>query len=123
MSGESPREEKIEVRPASAGAERPFQTKIAWNTVMPTLAKQRSRQQLIACWPFGQQESCDASVCEFCMVWQSVDINDQVAEYAARELCSPRASNKMTAMSWRFMYLQFIRWHIRKQTVARSRGP
>jgi hypothetical protein len=108
MSGELPREEKIEVRPASAGAERPYQTEIAGDTVMPTLAKQRSRQQFIACWPFGQQESCDASVCELCVVWQSVDINGDVAEYAARDPCRPMASITMAAMSQRFIYPAYL---------------
>jgi|HubBroStandDraft_5_1064220.scaffolds.fasta_scaffold16263_1 hypothetical protein len=49
MSGESPREEKTAARPASAGADRPYQTDIVWDTVLATGAKQRSRQQLMAC--------------------------------------------------------------------------
>jgi hypothetical protein len=57
ISGESPREEKDEVKAVRAGTERANHAKATGDTVAPALERQRSRQQLIACWPFGQQES------------------------------------------------------------------
>lgn len=59
MSGESPREVKV-VSLATctvAGAGVTVATTNA--AVTTTLVAQRSRQQLMACWPLGQQESCD----------------------------------------------------------------
>lgn len=57
MSGESPREEKIEDVVGSAGAERANHVEAAGDTATPTVERQRSRQQLRAWWPFGQHES------------------------------------------------------------------
>ena len=57
MSGESPREEKIEDFAGSAGAVRANHVEATGDTVTPTAERQRSRQQLIACWPFGQHDS------------------------------------------------------------------
>jgi hypothetical protein len=68
MSGESPREEKIEARPSKVGAEGANHSKATGDTVTPTFERQRSRQQLIACWPFGQHESWDISKCEIAVV-------------------------------------------------------
>jgi hypothetical protein len=99
MSGESPREEKIEMPAGTTGAERAYQANAAGATVTPTLARQRSRQQLIACWPCGQHASA---------LWQSVDITGEVAANAAIEPCRPMASINMTAMSWRFMGTKII---------------
>jgi hypothetical protein len=57
MSGESPREEKIEELAGSTGVERANHVEATGDTVTPTVERQRSRQQLKACWPFGQHES------------------------------------------------------------------
>jgi hypothetical protein len=57
MSGESPREEKIEDFAGSAGAERANHVEATGDMATPTVERQRSRQQLMACWPFGQHES------------------------------------------------------------------
>lgn len=72
------------------GAERAYQVNVAGETVTPTEARQRSRQQLIACWPFGQHASA---------LWQSVDIEAEVAANAAIDPCRPMASINITAMS------------------------
>ncbi len=56
MSGESPREEKVEIGIGSAGAEGANHAKATGNTTTPTVVRQRSRQQLIACWLFEQHE-------------------------------------------------------------------
>lgn len=90
MSGESPREEKVEILAGRIRAGRAYQANVVGETVTPTLARQRSRQQLIACWPFGQHASA---------LWQSVDIECEVAANAAIEPCRPMASINRTAMS------------------------
>lgn len=95
MSGESPREEKVEILAGRIAAGRTYQASVAGETVTPTLMRQRSRQQLIANWPFGQHASF-ASELE---LWQSVDIEGEVAANAAIEPCRPTASINMTAMS------------------------
>jgi hypothetical protein len=102
MSGESPREEKFEVPAGSAGAERACQANAVCDTVTPTLVRQRSRQQLSACLPFGQHESWEASECAMAL-WQSVGIKGEVAANAAAEPWRPMANINMTAMSGRFM--------------------
>ena len=90
MSGESPREEKVEILAGRIAAGRAYQANVVGETVTPTLVRQRSRQQFIACWPFGQHASA---------LWQSVDIEGEVAANAAIEPCRPMASINMTAMS------------------------
>ena len=101
MSGESPREEKCVVRNCGSSVADPshFNT---WGVIAATPATvpaQASRQQLIVCWSFGQQESCEASECELAAVWQSVDINGEMPANATTELCKPMTSITMTAMS------------------------
>jgi len=61
MSGESPREEKIAGLAVSNRAGDANAARVAGDTMTPTVDKQRSRQQLMACSPFGQHESCNAS--------------------------------------------------------------
>ena len=90
MSGESPRVEKVEMLAGRLGVERAYQANVVAETLTPTLARQRSRQQLIACWPFGQHASA---------LWQSVDITGEVAANAAIEPCKPMASINRRAMS------------------------
>ena len=68
MSGESPREEKIEAWPSNVDAERANHAKATGDTVQPTFERQRSTQQLAAFWPFGQHESWDISECEIAVV-------------------------------------------------------
>jgi hypothetical protein len=51
------------------------------------------------CWPFGQQESCDASECEMAAVWQSVDIKGEIPANATTDPCRPIASITMRAMN------------------------
>jgi hypothetical protein len=111
MSGESPREEKTDdvVTCNSAGAEN--KPRAIGDTVAPTLERQRSRQQLMACWPLGQHESCDASECPIAVVWQSVDIDGEVAANAAIEPCRPMANIKIRAMISRFMPHE-LSWHV-----------
>ena len=53
----------------------------------------------MVCWPFGQQESWDASECEVADVWQFVDIKGEIPANATIEPCRPMASMTMTAMS------------------------
>jgi hypothetical protein len=95
MSGDSPREKKVEFLAGSTADERAYQVNVVGETVTPTLARQRSRQQLIACWPCGQHASF-ASEFE---LWQAVDIEGEVAANAAIEPCKPMASINMTATS------------------------
>ena len=102
MSGESPREEKIEDFAGRAGVESANQAKATCVTVTPTVERQRSRQQLIACWPFGQHDSCDVSECDVAVVWQSADIKGEVAANAVSEPCRPKMTINMTATNWRF---------------------
>jgi hypothetical protein len=85
MSGESPREEKIEDSARRAGAELETQVEAAGDTVAPTVERQTSRQQLMACWPFGQHESRDTSEGEITVLGQSADIRGEVAANAASE--------------------------------------
>jgi hypothetical protein len=99
MSGESSREEKVEVRNGRAGAVRPYQTENTDETAMPTAVRQASRQQLIVCDALGQHDFWDASECEMAADWQSVDITEEVAANATRELCRPMASITIIAMS------------------------
>jgi hypothetical protein len=68
ISGESPREEKVEVRGDISGAERATHAKVAGKAVTLRFERQRSRQQLIACPPFGQHESWDITDCEVAVV-------------------------------------------------------
>jgi hypothetical protein len=102
MSGMSPREEKIMLEGGRAEAVRPYQSKGAGDTATATAVRQATRQQLMACWPLGQQEISDASDCAAAAVWQSVDIRGDVAN-ASSELCKPTTSIAIKAMSWRFM--------------------
>jgi hypothetical protein len=103
MSGESPREEKVEVRAGKARAERAYQANVGGETATPILVRQRSRQQLNACGPFGQHVLGETSECEIVALWQSVDIKGEVAANAAMDPCTPRANIKMTEMRRRFM--------------------
>ena len=59
ISGESPREVKLDDLAACNLAGGEYQVRAIGDTVAPTVARQRSRQQFIACWPLGQHESCD----------------------------------------------------------------
>jgi hypothetical protein len=104
MSGESPREEKLGDLTGCNLAGGANQVRAVGDTVVPTVERQRSRQQLIARWPFGQQESCDASEGAVAVVWQCVDINGEVAANAATEPCRPMASIKIRTMSSRCIY-------------------
>jgi hypothetical protein len=61
ISGESPREEKIAGLVATGSDGRSNQMRANGDTIAPTVERQRSRQQLVACWPFGQHEFRDAS--------------------------------------------------------------
>jgi hypothetical protein len=99
MSGESPREEKVGIWAGKAGAERAYQANAGVETVTPKVDRQRSRQQLIACGPFGQHASGEASECEIPVVWQSADIKGEVAANAAMDPCRPMASIKTTTMT------------------------
>lgn len=103
MSGESPREEKLDETGVWNFAGGENQVWDIGDTVAPTVERQRSRQQLIARWPFGQHESCDALECAEAVAWQSVDINGEVAANAAIEPCSPMAIIKTRATSSRFI--------------------
>jgi hypothetical protein len=57
MSGESPREEKVEDFAGSPGDESANHESITADTVTPMFEGHRSRQQLIVRWPFGQHDS------------------------------------------------------------------
>jgi hypothetical protein len=104
MSGESPREEKIDVLAAITGDEVANQRSgIGGDTAAPTVERQRSRQQLIPCWPLGQHESCDASEWVVVVVWQSVDINGEIAANAVREPCRPMTIIRIRTTSSRFI--------------------
>jgi len=116
MSGESPREEKLDDLAACNLAGGENQARGIGDTVAPTVERQRSRQQLIARWPFGQQESCDAS--EWAVVWQSVDINGEVAANAAIEPCKPMASIKIRTMSPRCILGSLTGMANRRKTIA-----
>lgn len=59
MSGVSPREEKLDGMAACNLAGGANHVRATGDTVVPTVERQRSRQQLIACWPLGQHESCE----------------------------------------------------------------
>jgi hypothetical protein len=62
VSGESPREEKVEERNSSAGAVRPCQTEEdAGDAATAVFARQASGQQLAVCNPLGQHDSCEVS--------------------------------------------------------------
>jgi hypothetical protein len=102
MSGESPREEKIEGLAVSTWAGDANHARGADDTVAPTDDGQRSRQQLIALWPAGQHESCNASEWAAAVLWQAVDSSGDVTANAALEPCRPTASTKTKAMSSRF---------------------
>jgi hypothetical protein len=103
MSGESPRVEKIDGVTACSAAGNANKVSTVGDAVAPTLETQRSRQQLIACWPLGQHESCNASACSIAVVWQTADINGEVEANAAIDPCRPMAIIKIRAMSSRFM--------------------
>lgn len=101
MSGESPRVEKCVVRNCGRCVVDPSQLSacgvvVTEPAIVPT---QASRQQLIVRWPFGQQESCEASERALAAVWQSVNINGEFPAKATTELCSPMTSITMMAMS------------------------
>jgi hypothetical protein len=114
MSGESPREENRVDRNCGSSVEDPshFSTCGVVVTALATVPTQASRQQPIACWSLGQQESCDASECETREVWQSVDIRGEIPANATTDPCRPMASITMATMSWRF---------IRKSLTAEAR--
>jgi hypothetical protein len=101
MSGESPREEKCVVRNCGRSVAWPCQLGACGVVVIApaTVPAQASRQQLIVRWPFGQQESCDASVCELAVAWQSVDINGEIPANATTDPCRPIASITIRAMN------------------------
>jgi hypothetical protein len=99
MSGESPREEKIEIRAGKPRAEGAYQAKVGGETATPILLRQRSRQQLNACGPFGQHVFWETSECEIAALSQPVDIKGEVGANAAIAPCTPTANINMTAMS------------------------
>jgi hypothetical protein len=103
MSGESPREEKIDDVATCNAAGAANKVRTIGDTAAPTVERQRSRQQLMACWPLGQHASCDASECAIAVVWQSADINGEVEANAALDPCRPMAIIKIRAISSRFM--------------------
>jgi hypothetical protein len=103
MSGESPREEKVEGAASIADVERPYQTKGADDTVTPTLVRQRSRQQPMVCWTFGQHAFPGDCAGEVTVTLQSGDISGVAVANATREPCKPMANITMTAISWRLM--------------------
>ena len=90
-----------------AEAVRPYQSEEAGDAATATAARQATRQQLMVCWPLGQQGVSGASDCAAAAVWQSVDIRGDVAK-ATSELCRPMTSIAIKAMSWRFMGSKII---------------
>jgi hypothetical protein len=56
MSGESPRENKVEMRSCAGGAARPYQAKDTGDVAIAITATQESRQQPTECSPLGQQD-------------------------------------------------------------------
>src|ERR1700734_3077300 len=94
ISGESPREEKIDAVVTCNPGATATKVRTVGDAVAPTFETQRSRQQIMACWPWGQHESCEASECSIAVVWQSADIKGEVAANAAIEPCRPIANIK-----------------------------
>ena len=117
MSGESPREEKVEVLTGRLGAERSYRNRTVCDTVTPTWVRQLSRQQPMACWPFGQQSFGETSECETAAVWQLVDIKGAATANAAMGPCRPMTSIRMTAISLRGMTITITRPRYRVQTL------
>jgi hypothetical protein len=120
MSGESPREEKVDDAAACNSAVTADKVRSAGDAVAPMLKTQRSRQQLMACCPLGQHESCDVSDCTIAVVWQSADIKGEVAAKAATEPCRPRANIKIRAMISRFMPGSLTAMSPRRKLTVRS---
>jgi hypothetical protein len=56
MSGESPREKKVEMCNCGGGAVRPYQAKDTGDVAIAITATQASRQQPEVCSPLGQQD-------------------------------------------------------------------
>lgn len=56
MSGESPREKKVEMRSCAGGAVRPYQAKDTGDAAIAIIAMQASWQQPAVCRPLGQQD-------------------------------------------------------------------
>jgi hypothetical protein len=56
MSGESPREKKLEMRSCAGGAVRPYQAKDTGDAAIAITATQASWQQPAVCSPLGQQD-------------------------------------------------------------------
>jgi len=56
MSGESPREKKLERRSCARGAVRPYQAKDTGDVAIAITATQPSRQQPAECSALGQQD-------------------------------------------------------------------
>jgi hypothetical protein len=102
ISGMSPREENAMLEDGRADAVRPYQSEDAGDTATAAAVRQATRQQLIVCWPLGQQEFSLASDWAAAAVWQSVDIRGDAAK-ATSELCRPMTSIAIKAMSRRFM--------------------
>jgi len=97
MSGESPREKKVEMRDCSSGAVRPYQANDTGDVTIAISATQASRQQPAVCSPLGQQDFCaKPSMLE--ALWQSDCIGEGPAK-AARDPCKPIASIMIKAMS------------------------
>jgi hypothetical protein len=100
MSGESPREEKCVERNWGGSIADPSHFHACGITTAPaTVPAQASRQQLIECWPFGQQESRDAFECEIAAVWQFVAIKVETPANATADPCRPMASITRIAMN------------------------
>src|SRR5579859_6623425 len=122
MSGESPRVEKCVDRNCGRSVAWPSQPRDCGVVVTAParVPAQASRQQLVVCWPFGQQGSCEASECELAADWQSANIDGEIPANATTELCNPMTSITITAISGRFMRKSLTGSRRRGKQLAKS---